>query len=168
MSEHLTLVDLNVTTGLPIMSTSCSDGRCACCFTRVRSQVFGSGQKGSVRRGSAKIEPGFFRFSPGRYVSGTSPVCDDITRSPTFCVLSTFSNRFFFRVLTGFFPGFFRIFSGVFKNLEKTWLNFHRPPPWPTPFGGPRGVHTRTWGVLAFVIGCSPEAAFSGKGGMAL
>ena len=37
-----------------------------------------------------------------------------------------------------FFPGFNRVFSGFLKNLEKTWFNFHRPPPWPTPFGGPR------------------------------
>ena len=71
----------------------------ACC------KAIGSGQKGSVRRGSVKNWTGFFPgFSPGRYVSGTSPVRHDITRSPTFCVLSTFSNRFF--------PGFNRVFSG--------------------------------------------------------
>ena len=74
-------------------------------------------------------------------MSGTSPVHHDTTRSPTFCVFSTFSNRFFpgfNQVFSGFFPGFNRVFSGFLKNLEKTWFNFHRPPPWPTPFGGPR------------------------------
>ena len=57
--------------------------------------------------------------------------------------LSAYSPHFptgFFRVLTGFFPGFNRVFSGFLKNLEKTWFNFHRPPPWPTPFGGPRTI----------------------------
>ena len=44
----------------------------------------------------------------------------------------------FQQVFSGFFPGFIRVFSGFLKNLEKTWFNFHRPPPWPTPFGGPR------------------------------
>ena len=59
-----------------------------------------------------KIEPGFFPgFSPGRYVSSTSPVRHNITRSPTFCVLSTFSNRFF--------PGFNRVFFRVFKKPGK-------------------------------------------------
>ena len=109
------------------------------------SLQIGSGQKGSVRRGSVKNWTGFFPgFSPDRYVSGTSPVRHDITRSRRFCVLSTFSNRFFpgfNRVFSGFFPGFNRVFSGFLKNLEKTWFNFHRPPPWPTPFGGPRPEH---------------------------
>ena len=48
-----------------------------------------------------KLNRVFPGFSPGKYVSGTSPVRHDITRSPTFCVLSTFSNSFF-RVFSGF------------------------------------------------------------------
>ena len=44
----------------------------------------------------------------------------------------------FFRFFSGLFPGFNRVFSGLLKNLEKTWCKFHRPPPWPTPFGGTR------------------------------
>ena len=75
-----------------------------------------------------RVFPG---FSPGRYVSGTSPVRHDITRSPTFCVLSTFSNRFF-RVLTGFFsglfPGFNRVLTGFFKKPGKNLVQFSPTP----------------------------------------
>ena len=110
-------------------------------FLYFRLRPKGVGEEGV----GEKLNRGFSGFSLGRYVSGTSPVRHDIARSPTFCVLSTFSNRFF----PGFNRFFFFFFSGFLKNLQKTWFNFHRPPPWPTPFGGPRYFESSDTGVAS-------------------
>ena len=96
---------------------------------------------------SAPARRGRWGGSRWKNVSGFFPLAGtwvvrprSVTTSPD-PQLSADSPHFrtgFFRVLTGFFPGFNRDFSGFLKNLEKTWFNFHRPPPWPTLFGGPR------------------------------
>ena len=86
----------------------------------------GTGQKGSVRRGPVKnrtvLSSGFF---PGRYGRGTCSVRHDITKSPTFYVLSPFPNTFF--------PGFNRFFFRVLK-IRNNLVQFSPTPSMADPF----------------------------------
>ena len=78
---------------------------------------FGTGQKGSVRRGPVTNRTGFFRVFP---LAGAGVVRPrSVMTSPN--PLSTFSNRFF--------PGFDRVLTGIFPVFEKKNLVQFSPTP---------------------------------------